>query len=160
MCRTHFTLKPLSRQTDMLRSGKQRSANDTTLSDRELRKVEADGVVLEQKLETLREQQEEREEDLKEYVFTCTICYGLQADEPLDALLGPCGHRFHAGCWELTRKTLKSNYKRAQKRAKMQKDLGVPDAQQPIKADFIRCPRCLVSVDWVADLTGMGAPGE
>ena len=35
----------------MLRSGKQRSsANDTTLSDRELRKVEADGVVLEQKL--------------------------------------------------------------------------------------------------------------
>ena len=50
----------------MLRSGKQRNINDTTLSDRELRKVEADGVVLEQKLETLREQQEEREEDLKE----------------------------------------------------------------------------------------------
>ena len=28
----------------MLRSGKQRNINDTTLSDRELRKVEADGV--------------------------------------------------------------------------------------------------------------------
>ena len=44
----------------MLRSGKQRSsANDTPLSDHELRKLEADGVVLEQKLETLRKQQEE-----------------------------------------------------------------------------------------------------
>ena len=42
---------------EMLRSGKQRSsANDTTLSNRELRKLEADSVVLEQKLETLREQ--------------------------------------------------------------------------------------------------------
>ena len=36
----------------MLHSGKQRSsANDNTLSDRELRKLEADGVVLEQKLD-------------------------------------------------------------------------------------------------------------
>ena len=35
---------------DMLRSGKQRSsANDTTLSDRELRKVEADGVQIAQR---------------------------------------------------------------------------------------------------------------
>ena len=40
------------------------SANDTVLSDRALRRVEADGVVLEHNLETLRKQHDEREEDL------------------------------------------------------------------------------------------------
>jgi len=61
-------------------------ANDTTLSDRELRKLEADSVVLEQKLETLRdrEQQEEREEDLKEYVCKPALlpCAPSRAERP------------------------------------------------------------------------------
>ena len=60
-------------------------ANDTVLSDRALRRVEADGVVLEHNLETLRKQHDEREEVL-ELVFSCSICFGIQADEPLDAL--------------------------------------------------------------------------
>ena len=61
------------------------SANDTVLSDHALRRVEADGVVLEHNLETLRKQHDEREEDL-EHAFTCSICCTIQADEPLDAL--------------------------------------------------------------------------
>ena len=65
------------------------SANDTVLSDRALRRVEADGVVLEHNLETLRKQHDECEEDL-EHVFTCSICFDVQADEPLDALVEPC----------------------------------------------------------------------
>ena len=82
---------------------------------------------------------------MKEYVFTCSICLGVQADEPLDALLGPCGHRFHAGCWYETQETLTRNYRCAVRRAKVQRELGVADVQQPIKADYMRCPRCLFS---------------
>ena len=134
------------------------SANDTVLSDRALRRVEADGVVLEHNLETLRKQHDEREEDLQ-HAFTCSICCTIQADEPLDALVEPCGHRFHVECWQGTLQTLTRNYKSARRTAKVRKDLGF-DVQMPLKRDFIRCPRCLVSVDCVTDLTGMGAPCE
>jgi hypothetical protein len=145
----------------MLRSGKLRSAaNDTTLSDRELRKVEADGIVLEEKLNTVRKQQDDRAEDLMEYIFTCCICLEVQADAPLDALLGPCGHRVHAGCWHETQQVLTRNYMSAKRVAKVRLDLGLPVVEQPAEADYVRCPHCRVSVDWVADLTGMGVPVE
>tara|TARA_B110000046_G_C12891063_1_gene354361 strand:+ start:424 stop:897 length:474 start_codon:yes stop_codon:yes gene_type:complete len=148
-------------QEFMLRSGKLRSAsNDTTLSDRELRKVEADGIVLEEKLNTVRKQQDDRAEDLIEYIFTCCICLEVQADAPLDALLGPCGHRFHAGCWHETHQVLTRNYKIAKRDANVRRDLGLPVVEQPTEADYVRCPRCRVSVDWVADLTDMGVPVE
>ena len=134
------------------------SANDTVLSDRALRRVEADGVVLEHNLETLRKQHDEREEELGQG-FTCSICFGVQADAPLDALVEPCGHRFHIECFKETIQMFTRNYRSAWRTAKVQKDLG-RDVQMPLKRDFIRCPRCLVSVDCVTDLTGMGAPCE
>ena len=66
----------------MLRSGTRRSAaNDTTLSDRELRKVEVDGVVLEQKLEALRKQQEERADALMEHVSPLSPCSQVQCSQ-------------------------------------------------------------------------------
>ena len=134
------------------------SANDTVLSDRALRRVEADGVVLEQKLAALRKELEERAEDL-EQAFTCVICYEVQAEEPLDALVEPCGHRFHVNCWKETIKTFSRNYRSARTHAKELRGLG-RDVQMPAKRDFNRCPACLVPVEFVTDLTGMGAPGE
>ena len=42
----------------------------------------------------------------------------------------------------------------------MQQQLGVADVQRPLIADFIRCPKCMVSVEWIADITHMGVPAE
>ena len=47
-----------------------------------------------------------------------------------------------------------ANFKRALKTARVRADLG-HDVQLPLRCDFIRCPRCLVSVDHFTDLTGM-----
>ena len=115
--------------------------------------MEAEGVVIEHSLENLRKQHDERKEDL-ERDFMCCICFGIQAEEPLDALVEPCGHRFHVQCWCETGRTLMANFKRALKTARVRADLG-HDVQLPLRCDFIRCPRCLVSVDHFTDLTGM-----
>ena len=67
-----------------------------------------------------------------EYIFTCTICLRVQADEPLDALIEPCGHRFHKECWHETHKALTRNHQSAVRLATVQQELGVADVQLPL----------------------------
>ena len=125
----------------MLRSGKLRSAaNDTTLSDRELRKLEADGVVIEQKLETLRKQQEEREENLMEDVFTCCVCFGVQADEPLDTLIGPPHLHLQSSPIRLSHLPEQSSQIAEFSSAALRTALRPESTVQRAPVAFLRCP--------------------
>ena len=144
----------------MLRSGTIRSsANDTRLSDRELRKVDTEGVELEKQLETWRTEEEERGDELEDN-FACAICFEVQADEPLTALLEPCGHRVHMTCWHKTKRLLVQNCMKAKKVARVQRELRGLVVEPVTTADFVRCPRCQGSVNSAADLSGMGTAIE
>lgn len=138
----------------MLRGGKRRSSgNDTTLSDRELRKVEVASAELEQNLEDLRAKHEQREENLID-VMTCVICLETHFEEPMNMLFEPCGHRVHVSCWINAQKLSMNNYRRAQKMANMQKNLG-QQVDVPHMRDFMRCPRCQAPFQVATDLSGM-----